>query len=124
MAKTFTLNGHAYGYQGLGGKAESWSYSASGSVNGASTLSHELNRAVGGGASSRQNWKLVVPVLATEDSACACDGAVLRKSTLDLTFNTSNASTTSERTEILDQLDDLIADADFRAAFVAGAFLG
>ena len=123
MAKTFTLNGKAFGFKGSKGNVESWKYSATGSVNGASVLDHELSQTVGGGASSRQSWKLAVPVLATEDSSCACVGSVLRKSTLDLVYNSSNLSTTSERQEVLDELDDLIADADFRAAFVAGAFI-
>lgn len=124
MAKTFTLNGKAFGPRGLVGKTESWGYSATGTTAGTAFLSHEVADNVGGGASTRQAWTLKSPILAEEDSACGCAGSVKRLSTTSIVFNTSNTSTTAERQAVLDELDDLIADTDFRAAFVANSFIG
>lgn len=123
MKSSFTLNSKTYNFQGLENNTESWGYSTSGAFTGRSVLYHQNQRNVNNGASHRQNWRLVVPVLVGEDSPCGCEGSVKYENTLSLTLHRSNKATTTDLQDILDQLDDLIADTDFRAAFLSGNYL-
>lgn len=123
MKSTFTLNTKVYNFQGIQNNTESWGYTTSGAFTGRSLLVHQNQANVNNGASHRQNWRLVVPVLIGEDSPCGCAGSVNYENTLSLTLHRNNKATTTDLQDILDQLDDLIADTDFRAAFVSGNYL-
>lgn len=122
MKSVFTLNTKAYNFQGFIGDTESWGHIGSGVFIGRAILKHVI-ALVNKGAAIRQNWNLKVPVVAESDSACACAGTPLYENTVSVTSHFSTKSTTADRQDILDQLDDLIADADFRASFVNGNYL-
>lgn len=123
MKSSFSLNTKTYSFQGLANNTESWGYSTSGAFTGRAILYHQNQPNVNNGASHRSNWRLVVPVVLGEDSPCGCAGTVSYENTLSLTLHRSNKATTTDLQDILDQLDDLIADTDFRAAFLSGNYL-
>lgn len=66
-----------------------------------------------GGKSSRVKWRLVLPVVATEASACACPSDVLRTHYVDVTYDSPSTSSTAERTDVRLRLKDLIASPEF-----------
>lgn len=64
----------------------------------------------------RVTSKLLVPVVATDDSACGCEGQFLRQISADLTVTIAAGSTAAERAEFFLRLSDWVADAAFQAA--------
>lgn len=109
-----TLNGHVYNPAGVTSNVARWFDRTGGIANGFSKLDSSVNRTNGSARNYRINWNLAIPVLATESGECVCAGDTLRSSFLALTATLSPTSTTAERQEVLDQLDDLVADTAFR----------
>lgn len=68
---------------------------------------------------SRIAWKLVYPVVATDDSECGCAGTVLRSSTIDISVRVSPTATSAELTDLSIRLKDLAADATFMASIAS-----
>lgn len=122
-----TLNSKVYVPSGFSGSIAGWRYSGTGVPTGFSNLTESIDvPSTARGATTtgqyRVKWKLKVPTIATDDSACACDGSVLRNTIADLVFTLHASGTTAERQDLLDQLDDLIADAQFRASILNLAY--
>lgn len=123
MKSSFSLNGKTYAFGGISGSTESWNYSADGSIAGRAELRQQVQNGVASNTAQRQNWNLAVPVLNEDSSACGCEGTEKYRNTLSLTVHRSNQATTVDLQDLLDQLDDLVADTDFRAAFLNGMLL-
>jgi hypothetical protein len=66
----------------------------------------------------RVTAKLSVPIVQTEDTACACAGTLLRTCQGTVEFLLPLTSTTAERTDFYNRLKDLIDDAQLVAAVV------
>ena len=120
MTANIVLNTKTYGFSGYMGKIAQWLERTVGVPTGFSALTCSIDQP---GTSSkdanyRVKWKLKRPTIATDDSACACDGSVKRSAIADLVFTLPASGTMVERQELLDQLDDLVADAQFRASIL------
>lgn len=116
-----TLNGKVYGVSGWVGKIMTWLDRTGGVPTGFSALSMSVDVPAAGPKTDglyRVKWKLKRPTIATDDSVCACDGSVLRTTFLDIVATLPAGGTAAERQEILDELDDLVADAYFRASIL------
>ena len=64
----------------------------------------------------RAKWKLVVPKLATADSACACTGGELGRTTVNIEVVSNSAFTTADLTDIGLRVKDLVATAPFQVS--------
>ena len=64
----------------------------------------------------RAKWKLVVPKLATADSACACIGGELGKTTVNIDVTSNSEFTTADLTDIGLRVKDLVATAPFQVS--------
>lgn len=67
---------------------------------------------------ARVNWKLAVPVVAEDATACACPGDVTRLAAADINVRFDPGATTAERTDFALQLKDLVASPDFQASLI------
>lgn len=68
---------------------------------------------------SRVKWKLSLPIIAEEASACACPGSVLRVADVDITIRMDKGMTLAERTDVADRVKDLTAHATFRDSVIS-----
>lgn len=99
-------------------------YAPSGTTNGVSSWT---NRSGGYGASFthlkeefvqptkgdvvRMKFSLDVPIVATADTSCNCEGGLLRTSTIQLSVWVPQSSTAAERTDLYNRLKDLVLSA-------------
>lgn len=70
-------------------------------------------------AASKVRWKLKLPVIATEASACGCPGELLREMTVDVTVTAASTSTTAELTDASLRVKDLAASPEFLASLAS-----
>lgn len=115
------LNGHTYGYRNIINGISTFVDSAATVVAGFSTLTAKTllgkgQRGKNTSSRSLTQWKLSIPAIATEATSCACVGDVLSQVDVHIEFRSDAASTEAHLVEALDQLDDLIANAQFRAS--------
>lgn len=115
---SITLNTKVYSYDGFTNQAISQYSDRSGGVP--ASFSPLTAKVEDGSASSntKVRWKLKVPVVATVDSDCSCAGSLLREYIVDVVFTVPPGSTTAERTDVMDRLQDLTANAQFVASLV------
>lgn len=64
-------------------------------------------------------WKLVMPIVAEEASACACPGDVVELADASITIRLDPKMTTAERTDFGLRLKDLVASAEFQAGITS-----
>lgn len=86
---------------------------AAGLVNAFASLSARVNFT---GQKTNVAWKLTVPVVKAEDSACGCAGEVLRTAIVDIVIRLDRDATSAERAAIEKCISDLVADAQFKAS--------
>jgi hypothetical protein len=113
-----TLNTKVYGPENINSGIASYVYRGTGIPTGFARLTASVKAPTGNAATYRVRWDLKLPVVASESSSCSCVGDLLRQSVASLDFVLARTSTTAERQELLDQLDDLVANADFRASIL------
>lgn len=65
---------------------------------------------------SKVRWKLKLPVLVTETTACACEGDVASEDFVDLIVTFGKGNTTARRTDVLDRLQDLVLTTEFTSS--------
>lgn len=115
------LNGRTYGYRNIINGLSTFVDSAAAVVAAFATLT--CKTVIGKGQRGKNNssrsvtqWKLTIPTVATEATSCACVGDVLSQVDVHIEIRSDAASTTAHLTEALDQLDDLVLNAQFRAS--------
>lgn len=69
-------------------------------------------------AKTRVHWKIGMPVVATEASACACPGDAVRRLDADMTVRMDSTATLAERTDFALRLKDLVASAEFQQSII------
>lgn len=111
-----TANTVVYSPAGVAGNLASWINRAAGVAGTFSNLTGSVTSPGPQGKVYRATWKLVVPVVATVDTTCACAGAVLRSSQVEVTFLLPTTSTTAERTDLELRFKDLVANGQFTAS--------
>lgn len=113
-----TLNAKVYGPENISSGIASYVNRGTGIPSGFARLTSSVKNPVGNAATYRVRWDLKIPVVAGESSSCACIGDLLRQTIMSIDMVAARTSTTAERQELLDQLDDLVANADFRNSFL------
>jgi len=67
---------------------------------------------------TKVEWDLEVPVVQTEDDACACAGTLLRTSTVKISVWLPSGSTHAERVDVCTSIQDLVTNAAFMASVI------
>lgn len=96
----------------INGASMFWEQSG-GLVNAFSPLSARVNYT---GQKTNVAWKLTIPVVKPEDSACGCAGDVARTAIVDITVRLDRDATSAERADIEKRISDLVANAQFKAS--------
>lgn len=111
------LNTKTYAKSGTesGTNRSLWIYRGTGVASEFSTVSETIKNPVTG-TQIKIDFKLDLPIVATEDTSCACAGDVLRTNTATISVWVAKSSTTAERTDLYLRLKDLVADTQFIGA--------
>lgn len=115
---SITLNSKVYNFAGFDTQSVSnYANRDSGVPSGFSKLTSRVDD---GSASSntKVRWKLKVPVIATESSECACEGALLRDYIADIVVTVPPGSTLAERTDLEARIVDLVASPEFSGSII------
>jgi len=110
-----TLNTKTYTGDGIFNGLASWTERSGGIAASFSRLTQSLVI----NSMARIRTKLVMPIVATESSSCACAGDVVRTADADISVRLHPGMTLAERTDFADRLQDLVASAQFRAALIS-----
>lgn len=112
-----TLNTKVYNGVGILNGIAQW-FERSGGLAGAfSSLTASV--VVGFAKSkSRVHWKIGMPVVAAEASACACPGDAVRRLDADINVRLDSTATLAERTDFALRLKDLVATTEFQQSII------
>ena len=61
-------------------------------------------------------WRLAIPVVATESTACSCIGALLRTHRVEVSVSFAPNTPKAERDDVLLRIQSLTATAEFEAS--------
>ena len=109
------LNTKTYIGRGIANAIATWMETSAGVVAAFSAVTASLRL----DTKVRVQWKLEVPVVATEASSCVCPGQVLRVSDANLQIRMDPGATTAERTDFALRLKDLVASPEFQASIIS-----
>lgn len=114
---SIVLNGKTYNFIGFDRNGVSqFQETSSGVPGGFGYLTCKVDA---GGKDPTVKWRLTMPVLATEDSACGCVGTLVRMYRFeDGKTSLPSSGTTLERTDFEQRISDLIATAQYTASIV------
>lgn len=121
------LNSNTYNWSGFDSSGVSrWTYTGAGVASAFANLTERVTiGSLGGGGntavvpkSTKVKWRLATPVIATEASACACVGEVLRTSYIEVNGSFAPNATVAERTADLAALRDLVLTTEFESSFL------
>lgn len=112
-----TLNTKVYTPTSYTGGIAKWIHRPTSGIAAAYSSATQHVRAAASGTMHTQH-KLTIPVVATADSACSCEGSVLRTAWVDIQTSTAATSTAAERLELYNQLTDFVASDAFKKAMV------
>lgn len=110
------LNTKTYTYASDQGGIITWLETSGGIPTGFSRISLALREPNASGSPYRMELRLSLPVVAEDDSECACTGAILRHEDARVVVEIPNNGTTAERTDFGLRLKDLLANAQVQAA--------
>lgn len=82
---------------------------SAGLVNAFKTLTNKVTFA----DRTNVHWKLILPSVVAEDSACGCAGSVQYTNYVDITYRSDRRTTAAERTATLAMIRDLVATTNF-----------
>jgi len=110
-----TLNTVVYSPAGLRNGVATWISRAAGIVAGFSKLTQQY-RDPTTGTQTKIDFNLSIPVLATADSTCACEGELVRTNSATVSVWVAGTSTLAERTDLYLRLKDLVGSSMFISA--------
>lgn len=70
----------------------------------------------GSKGNTKVRWKLKVPTVETDPSACACPGDVIMDDYVDIVFTFGPKTTLAKRTDVLTRIQQLVLKAEFTAS--------
>lgn len=114
------LNGKTYNFAGFDQNGVSmYKETSTGIPGGFSYLSCRVTDATGS-ANAKVVWRLTMPILAPEDSACACEGNVLRTYRYDDGKVTiPQGSLSAERTDFLARIQALVDTTQYASSITS-----
>lgn len=105
-----TLNTVVYSPAGLLQGVAKWINRTGGVLAGFSVLTQRYKDPTTG-VQTKIDFNLSVPVLATADSTCGCEGDLIRTNSGQISFWVASTSTLAERTDLYLRMKDLLATA-------------
>lgn len=96
-----TLNSIVYSPAGADKGILKWANRAGGILNSFSSLTQRFLAGAGDRKLTKVTYRVVVPVVATEDSTCACAGTVLRENSFQFDYWIDANATAAERADIV-----------------------
>jgi len=105
-----TLNSVVYSPAGLLAGVARWINRTGGVLAGFSKLTQSYKDPTTG-TQTKIDFQIDVPVLATADSTCGCEGDLIRTNTFKMSFWVAGSSTLAERTDLYLRAKDLMATA-------------
>lgn len=111
---TITLNSLAYVGAGIQNGISRFINRSLGIIAGFSNLTVSVNASK---AKTTVKWKLVVPVINDEATACACPGDVLQETIVDISVRYDAKADLTHREDILARVQDLMATTPFEDTF-------
>lgn len=121
---SIVLNGKTYAFAGNNSGVSSYMETSAGVRSGFSSLTAEARLAPTGGSpkgtppKDHVKWKLNVPFVAEEATACACPGNVLDTEAVVLDMSGSQGLTLAQRTDVLARLRALVLTTEFANSFL------
>lgn len=122
---SIVLNGKTYSFAGNAAGVTSYMETSAGVRSGFSSLTAEARLAPVQSSPSKGTpprdhvkWKLNVPFVADEASACACPGNVLDTEALVIDMSGSAGLTLAQRTDVLARLRALVLTTEFGNSFL------
>lgn len=115
---SIVLNTKTYTFRGFNPQSiSSYADTSAGVPNGFSWLTNRVEGTDGTGK-VKSRWKLKVPVVAADDNDCSCTGDLLREVVVDIVVTSDRGSTVTERTDVADRIEDLVATTEFRESII------
>jgi hypothetical protein len=105
-----TLNTVVYSPAGLLNGIAKWINRSGGILAGFSVLTQKYKDPTTG-TQTKIDFNLSIPVLATADSTCGCEGDLIRTNSANVSFWVASSSTLAERTDLYLRVKDLVASA-------------
>ncbi len=121
---SITLNSVVYNWSGFDQSGTSrWTATAGGLASAFSNLTARVTlgqvKDSKNQSQSKVKWRIQIPVIATEDSACGCVGNVLRTSYQDIAADFAATATLAERQDALARLRGLVLTPEFEASYTS-----
>lgn len=114
-----TLNSKTYDNVGFNPNGQFvYSEKSGGVPSSFSYLTAKANSGTGR-SDSVVKWNLSLPIVATDDSACACDGNVLRTYYVRMEVTIPSGSSAAERADLLARLQELTSATQFTASITS-----
>lgn len=113
------LNTKTYSGRGLSNLIASWVNTASGLLAAFAQLTGSVRLPQGKDAKANIQWRLRVPIVATEASSCACPGSLVDEIDAYIQVRVSQGVTDTVRTDFALQLKDLVATPEFQASITS-----
>ena len=104
---SITLNTKTYTFAGIANAIARYVERSSGLAGGFSNLTATIKE------SSKETlirWRLAIPVLASEDTACGCIGTLLRTHRVEISVQFAPNTPEAERDDVLVRIAQLVAD--------------
>lgn len=105
-----TLNTVVYSPAGLKSGIATWISRVGGVLAGFSKLTQSYKDPTTG-TQTKIDFNLSIPVLATADSTCGCEGDLIRTNSAVISFWVAGTSTLAERTDLYLRVKDLVASS-------------
>lgn len=113
-----TLNTKTYAWSGIANMISTWFERTGGVAAAFSSVTASAKISTSKAERTRINWKLRLPVVATEATSCACPGDVVRSIDGDINLRIDSGMTLAERTDYALRLKDLVASPKFQASII------
>lgn len=113
-----TLNTKVYGGRGVIDRVASWMNQASGILAGFASLTGFVKLPQRKEERVNIQWRLRIPVIATDPSACACPGAVVDEIDCYIQIRATQGVSPAVRTDLALQVKDLTASTEFQQSVI------
>lgn len=114
-----TLNTKVYTGRGVANAIASWMNAGVGLLAGFAHASANVRLPQGKDAKANIQWRLKMPVVAEEASACACPGTAIDEIDAYIQVRCTQGVSSAVRTDLALQLKDLVATPEFQASIIS-----
>lgn len=114
-----SLNTKTYTGRGLANLVATWTNMASGLLAAMARVTGSVRLPVRKDEKANIQWRLRVPVVIEDASACACPGEIVDEIDAYIQVRCTQGISTTVRTDFALQLKDLVATTDFQSSIIS-----